>query len=360
MSIENEITDVRDAKDFRMLTISGYKKSEVKKELINNLCESNIEPSCYWSAELICSGHFIDLWDILINFYTKHIHIGSPMLAMHIERRINDFKNVVTNGFVENELLMRNNKKIRQLFAEIVSIFCVTSKKHKLEEVKMNPEYFDMTNITNKLHAPDISYASIVFKEDDPKEVFVAINELSYTLSNKHGDVLMACFWVEWIMEYKKIKVKQKNPCVCERRFISSVNEKYQKEVDWIIWELIIKRAEMKRDKRIVNIVKALHSIYNLKYSPSTSYKKRKYVVYFALSLVSEDVFINSQILSESNKTEVKNICSSIDNIYKQVKEREQGSATDYLFVGLNKNLEDTVDKLEKMKEFSTQFTPRI
>ena len=239
MSIENEITDVRDAKDFRTLTISGYKKSEVKKELINNLCESNIEPSCYWSAELICSGHFIDLWDILINFYTKHIHIGSPMLAMHLERRINDFKNVVKTRFVENELLMRNNKKIRQLFAEIVSIFCVTSKKHKLEEVKMNPEYFDMTNITNKLHAPDISYAPIVFKEDDPKEIFVAMNELSYTLSNKHGDVLMACFWVEWIMEYKKIKVKQKNPCVCERRFISCVNEKSQKELKSDQWEII-------------------------------------------------------------------------------------------------------------------------
>ena len=192
MSIENEINDIRDAKDFRTLTISGYKKSEVKKELINNLCESNIEPSCYWSAELICSGHFIDLWDILINFYTKHIHVGSPMLAMHVERRINDFKDVVKNGFIENELLMRNNKKIRQLFAEIVSIFCVTKKKHKLEEVKMNAEYFDMTNITNKLRAPDISYATIVFKEDDPKEVFVAMNELSYTLSGNHGDVLMA------------------------------------------------------------------------------------------------------------------------------------------------------------------------
>ena len=36
------------------------------------MIQEKIEVSCYWCAELICSGHYMELWELLFLYYTKY------------------------------------------------------------------------------------------------------------------------------------------------------------------------------------------------------------------------------------------------------------------------------------------------
>ena len=97
------------------------------------LTQGKVEDACYWAAELICAGHYIDLWELIITFVSRNVHLGYPKLPLYISLRMNTFKDVVSNGYAGNELALRNNTKIRRIFAEIIAILCHSRKKHTFE-----------------------------------------------------------------------------------------------------------------------------------------------------------------------------------------------------------------------------------
>ena len=176
-----EINDIRT--NFKGTTFSKYKKNDAKNQLLNSFSLGNIETACYWSGELICGGHFKYLWEILTVYICKNIHIANPKLAIYIDMRFRHFKHIVQNGYIGCELSLRNNIKIRKLFAEIICIICLSRKKSGLEVMKIAKEDFDISNIQGKLGAKNTLYAQKIFKKDDPSEIFIALNELLYNIS---------------------------------------------------------------------------------------------------------------------------------------------------------------------------------
>ena len=61
----DEINDKRPINEFKGIGFSKYKKTEVIKQFLKSVNNGSIEEASYWSAELICAGHFIDLWDAI-------------------------------------------------------------------------------------------------------------------------------------------------------------------------------------------------------------------------------------------------------------------------------------------------------
>jgi len=345
-----DINDVRSEAEFRGKSFSCYKKSHVKKALQLSLAQAKVENACYWGAELVCAGHFIDLWEIIILFVSRNIHLGCPKLPLYISLRMTSFKDIISGGYIGNELSLRNNNKIRKLFAEVISTLCHSRKKHAFESVKIKKtEEFSMEVISTKLKAPDVTYANVAFKTEDPKELFIAINEFSYHLSTKSKNSYSACYWLEWLIEFDAINKKKKTPCLAESRSWPKIDQKYQKDSIWIIWDIIKFRAKEKRNTTIIKIIDALVDMFCLRFTYSTK-KRRKYLIYNAIALLTDQCDLSIPIWVD--KKPITNVVNKIDVIYKEIKKNEKSPATDYLFNGVERsNLDKTRERLEMLNK---------
>ncbi len=351
------INDIRMQNHFKATTFSKFKLTEVKKQLIDNMLKENIEQSCYWSAELVCSGHFPELWDCIFHFLGKHIHIGNPKIIIYLEKRYNVFKNIINQKHYTFEIELRNNSTIRSMFAEIVTIICLSNKKTSFETLKINrTEEFDMTNMRERLKAKDTSYATNVFHNDDPKELFIAINEFAYHIGGDKPNMKSACYWIEWVIEFDLICRKRKQKCFCKRRNVN-VENKFQCDTIWLIWDVLVYYSDfVKNNEFIKQLIVGLRELFCGRYTLGTS-KKRKYLLYFAVELLTEYVPTDVEIITK--KDIVKKVLEKIHDIYKQIKNNEESPKTEYLFNNLNKqnNLENSIKKMNVLG--SMDFLPR-
>ena len=179
MNIMSSITDVRVSSDFNKVTFSNFKKTDVIKQLMKSFRDNKHEDTCYWSAELICSGFIVELWESIILYMSKYIHIGNPKLPIYVSQTIEKFKKIIDANPNMDDLKLRNNDEIRRLFAEIMIVLVESGRKHAFSDnSKITQLDFDLSNIGTKLLAPNMDYVQNTFKEGDVKEVYIAVNEL--------------------------------------------------------------------------------------------------------------------------------------------------------------------------------------
>ena len=341
----SEINDIRTPAQFKGISFSKFKKTEVRKQLIENLKKGRIEPACYWCAELICGGHFMEVWETIIHYIGKHIHLGNPKILCYIEKRYDIFRNIMSQGQYLNELQLRNHPTIRILFAEIMGILANSNKRNSFEAIKIDRnEEYDITQMSEKLIAPNISYIEPIFKKDDPKELFIAANEFAYNISPYKLNMVNACYWIEWIIEFQQICKKRKNPCYSESRNYP-VDTKCKQDLIWILWEAMFHYAEIK-GKYCFQLMGSIFRLFCIKYTTASS-KKRRYLLYFAVSLLTETIPENIEVIT--NKSTIETIKSKINIIYKQIKKNEESPNTDYLFANLEREntFEQSMRKME-------------
>lgn len=327
------INDIRSNKELSSITFSNYKKTEVVKSFMKSLIYSKIEASCYWCAELICSGHVTDVWSILINFYCKYIHIGNVKIAIYLEHKYKQFDYIQSIEYKMTPLQIRNDEKIRKMFAEIICILSDATRKHCIDNIKIGTDDFDMEYMKTRFKAPSTCYAEQFFYQYDPKEFIIAINELGYHINEGNQNTIMACYWIEWIYGFENLQKLKKETYECEPRRFAPVDIKFHKEIVWMIWEILLDCAE-KKGQLIKKIVNAFLFLFCIHYT-KTSYKKRKYILYIVVNILCESISLTEEIIKENQQIKTTIVIENINMIYKQMKSFEQSGGTEYLLDGI-------------------------
>lgn len=366
-----DINDIRPASAFRRITFSRFKKTDVKKELVQSLYNGRIEPACYWSAEMVCAGHFGELWDVFLGVFAQHIHLAHPKLAIYLDMRMQQFRQLVRQGFADQELRLRNHPKVRVLFAEVACVLCDAKKMHAYAGVKLRPADFDLTCMTERFQAPSTEYAEEVFLPDDPAELFIPVNELAYHLSEAGRSSHAACYWMEWLVAFEGLCKRRKEQCKCERRSFVPVDGKCQMEPVWLVWDVFLREADKRgADRRegqsqskgqgqgmASRLVRSALNLFCLNYTPGC-YKKRRMLLYFVVRTLTEPYDAAEPLVKDKDK--VRHVTQCIDKIYKQIKTHEHSPNTDYLYNHAHgSNLERTIAKLETLNNLGEDFVPR-
>lgn len=326
--MEEFINDMRQGKEFQFTTFCNFKRSDVKKELFKSLTNAKIEAACFWSAEMICSGYFEELWDCLIFFYSKWIHLGNVKLIHLLSRRFDFFKRICLHHQL-NEL--RNNAMIRTLFAELVFILCVSKKKNGFNSIEIKKELFDLAEMKEILKAPSLSFCQSIMRQDeDSHELTIPINEFCYALTTKN--TLQCFYWIEWLIEYETRCIKRREKIKLGRRSDICRIEKFQKDVVWILFECLFNEIEKTEKMKpfLQELYKSCVNLFHLNYNTSRG-KKKKFLIFFLCSVVVEPFDPSENIVDKTQLDTLENVKNNIDKVYKQIKKNEMFGHLEYL-----------------------------
>jgi len=424
-----DFNDARTVKDFRLTTFSGYQKTKVRDEFIKSMRDRKIEPACYWAAEMVASGHFQELWEACFLFFTQCIHLGNAKLVLYLRERyglyyeLSHSTQTATGGQI-SLLELRNRKAIRTLFTEMTCVLALSPRKPTLTravlptarhlpiemefavdvsvmESKPTPSVdylhpshilgdsppvpvvptavstrkrssekkqylFHPTFMMDRVSAPHTQYYTLK-RPKDPEEWFVALNELAYQLSEERLNMLEACFWIEWLLEYDSYCRTHSKEWAAVNAGSTKINKgatrseltdglvssNYNQDMVWAIWELLLQSSRfITADGLVMKLLKNAHVLFCVDYTTASCSKKR-FWFYYAISLRTERFPIGlEKIIQDEYRELIQRVVQKSDDVYQEIKVAEQRPTTDYLMNGIRErnNREDTIHSLQAMQ----------
>jgi len=281
-------------------TFSNYKKSVAVKELVTSIYYQKNEDAYFWTAELLSSNCIIEIWDTYIDFMCKYTHIYNPKIPIYLHKKFLEFKEIA--GTTNDDIKLRNIDEIRRLFFTLTLIFC-SSKRECVLDIPTFQFNFEIDKMYTNLKAPNVSYIQNYFKNGDPKEYYIPLNELMFHLKETKNK-MDVFYWIEWIIEYDALLLKNKKQLQCvKRQFAVNTN------IIWIIWELLLSFEKQP--------IESLLELFSIKYKTN---KKKKCILHLCAMYIITKVDYNIPILDTSL---LKNIEESISIAFEKIKKKE-------------------------------------
>lgn len=321
----------RTEKDLRTCTFSEFKKTDARRELLCAIAQGKFEPACYWCAELVCAGHLLEVWESVILYLGKCVHLSHTTVAPYLQTRMENFRTIVRCKTIETLLEVRNIVEIRRMFGEIMCVLCSVKRRHSFDMVKIRAEDMNVLQIKTHFRATSPEFAAPP-RPGDPAEIFPFMNELAFavTATQHRGEAsqMQACFWLEWIYDYEARCKTSKQPLRCAARTdvggtaesvspMAAIPPKHARDVVWMIWENLLFVARH-RSPGLQKIARSLMHLFCLKYGAGT-HRRRKLLLYVVIALLCEPVHFETAFLTPTQQAQVQMVKQNVDHIYDQI-----------------------------------------
>jgi len=293
---------------FKSQTFSNFKKAKVLKELETSIHYQKKEEAFYWTGELLCSGHVMDLWNLFLYVLCKYIHVHNPRLPLYLDKKYKEFKELAKE--VSHDLELRNHPEVRTTLFTLTLLLCESKRETILETLHFT---FAFEHIFTNLKAPNVDYVKPYFQEGDPKEVYIPLNEFAYHLFETKNRMDLF-YWLDWIIQYDESCTKKKKPIQCMTRDFVPVKSN---NVIWMIFEMILSFQE---PDILYKVTHAWMNLFSIKYTPSSN-KRKKHILTLCLMLLHGSVDFSIKIIE--NPSVLTPIQENIRLIFEQIKKNE-------------------------------------
>jgi len=356
------IVDPRPLEEFKDKTFSEFKKRDVFNELAKSMETGKVENTCFWVTECIVSGYTLELFEKLIIFATKIVHINNPKLPQFLWNKYSSFMNSI-NHISRKErkqyIHLRNTQSVRNCLFDVAITITMSPKSKRYDKYPKPKEESDysFSSIKSKMNATMQVLPSHIIKFTDPEELRVIMNELFFNLKNELGGYDKACYWVAWLIQWEKINKKKKQAFEIEERPIKGLKKPLCRDLIWLVWSVIFEEANL-RDNNIRKQIQSLFFIYKHNFS-SGKRNTRLPIVYHAIGYLTlpikfnlkirkdEDIFIKTQCnINKMFQVKKKYECKSYIDKPKETKETKKIISTGKEMVRAQFNRIQEIDEI--------------
>jgi hypothetical protein len=206
---------------------------------------------------------------------------------------------------------LRNIQEVRVILFSITQILSECKKDTTLDTLKF---VFKFEDVFQNLKAPNVDYVKPYFKEGDPKELFISLNEFVYHLTETKSKIDIL-YWIDWIIGYDEILQKNKKPIYCEER---DFNKTKHLNIIWILFEIFF---SFKEPVILSRIIHSLFELFTIKYTPHSNRKKKYILNYCVMLIITDNIDYNKPLIE--NTGVFTHLKDNIELIFSQIKKSE-------------------------------------
>ena len=298
------IVDPRPLEEFKDKTFSEFKKRDVFNELAKSMETGKVENTCFWVTECIVSGYTTELFEKLLLFGSKIVHINNPKLPQFLWLKYHSFMNSIDHISKKERkqyIHLRNTQSIRNCLTDVAVTLAMSPKTKRYDKYPKPKEDLDFsfTSIKNKMNATMQLLPSHIIKFTDPEELRVIMNEFFFNLKNELGGYEKASYWVAWLIQWEKINKKKKLAFEIEERPIKGLKKNLCRDLIWLVWSVIFEEANL----RNIEIKKQIQSLFLLyKYNFSLGKRNSRLpLVYHAIGYLTLPIKFNIPVRKNEN-----------------------------------------------------------